>query len=67
MPNPHNHNDNTPCLDTINYSVISNSQAPVVSFAIKLSDTRWKWIITQFFNLRRNAALDMVVEFAKFP
>jgi hypothetical protein len=66
MPNLHDHDDDSPLIDAVNHSVISNSDAPVVSFPIKLSDARRKWIVTQFFNLGRKAALDIVVEFVKF-
>src|SRR5712692_6274200 len=50
MSNPHNHNNHALLLNPIDDSVVSNPNAPVVSFALKFLHTRRKWVVAQCFN-----------------
>jgi len=62
MADPHDDNDHTPFLNSVDNAVIANSDTPVVSFALEFLYAWWKWIIAQSFNLGCNSPLDRPVK-----
>jgi hypothetical protein len=46
MSDPHNHNHHAMAVNTINDPVITDTDSPVINFAVKLSSTKWKRVFS---------------------